>query len=65
VVQRGHHDITGTIKHEINARRSARVIVAVTWESEVVITTDDNQSEVVITTDDIQLMSPSRLTVSV
>jgi len=46
-------------------RADARMMVSATRESEVVITTDDNQSEVVITADEIQLMSLGRLTVSV
>jgi len=64
MVQRGHQDITGTVKHEINVRRFVCVIVSVSWESEVVISADDNQSEVVIGANDFQLMSPGRLTIS-
>jgi len=59
VVKRGDPHITGTINHEINASRFARV------HNEVVISADDNQSEVVIGADDFQLMSSGRLTVSV
>jgi len=57
VVQRGDPHITGTVNHEINVRRFARVMVSASRDSEVVISADDNQSEVVIGADDFQLMS--------